>query len=121
MEEIKSKKNNISKKVPNKDALERMNYLYQIAYEALKVNNQPLARFYISTMVNIGKRLVIRLDPSIKRTICKHCHSLLVEGITMKTRISSRRETHVVKTCLYCGNIKRFLARDESLKKETKN
>ena len=70
MEEIKSKKNNISKKVPNKDALERMNYLYQIAYEALKVNNQPLARFYISTMVNIGKRLVIRLDPSIKRTIC---------------------------------------------------
>ena len=96
----------------SKDAIERINYLYQLAHEALKVKNEGLARFYIFTLKNIAKRLVIRLDPSIKRTICKHCNSLLISGITMRTRISSKRETHVINTCLYCGNIKRFLARD---------
>ena len=109
MEPRKSKKN----KIQNKDAIERMNYLYQIAHQALSVNNQPLARFYIYTLVNISKRLVIRLDPSIKRTICKHCYSLLIPGITMKVRISPNREPHVVNTCLYCGKVKRYLARSD--------
>ena len=97
----------------NKDALTRMNYLYQLAYEALKLNNQPLARFYIYTMKGISKRLVIKLDKSIKTTICKHCDLLLVPGITMKVRVSSKRETHIVETCLYCNNQKRYLARPE--------
>ena len=95
----------------NKDALTRINYLYQLAHEALKLNNQPLSRFYIYTMNGISKRLVIKIDKSIKRTICKHCNSLLIAGITMRVRISSKRETHIVETCLYCNNQKRYLAR----------
>ena len=110
-EKQKDKKNN-KKNIPKKDALDRMNFLYQLAHEALKINNQPLARFYIYTLRGISKRLVIKIDPTIKRTICKNCNSLLVPGITMKVRISPRRETHVNATCLYCGNIKRFLARE---------
>ena len=106
-----SKKKRDTKKIPNKEAIERMNYLYQLAHEALKVNNEGLARFYIYTMKGIAKRCVIRLDPSIKRTICKYCNSLLISGITMRTRISSNRETHVIQICLYCDNQKRFLAR----------
>ena len=101
-------------KVQNKDALERMNYLYQLAYKSLDLGNEALARFYIFTMTGIAKRLAIRLDPSIKRTICKYCNSLLVAGITMRVRISPKRETHVIQTCLYCGQQKRFLARDNS-------
>ena len=97
----------------NKDALKRMNYLYQLAYEALKLNNQPLSRFYIYTMRGISQRLVIKIDKSIKRTICKHCNSLLVPGITMTVRVSSKRETHIVETCLFCNNQKRYLARPE--------
>ena len=97
----------------NKDALTRMNYLYQLAYEALKLNNKPLARFYIYTMKGISKRLVIKIDKSIKRTICKYCNSLLIPGITMRVRVSSKRETHIVETCLYCNNQKRYLARPE--------
>ena len=107
----KKKDKKISNKIPHKDAIERMNYLYQIAHEALRLKNESLARFYMYTMMTISKRLVIRLDPSIKRTICKHCHSLLVPGITMRVRVSSNRETHIVQTCLYCKNQKRFLAR----------
>ena len=109
----KKKDKEISNKIPNKDAIERMNYLYQIAHEALRLKNESLARFYIYTMMGISKRLVIRLDPSIKRTICKHCHSLLIPGITMKVRISPNREPHVVNTCLYCGKVKRYLARSD--------
>ena len=101
----------LNKKIPHKDAMERINYLYQLAHEALRLNNESLARFYIYTMIGISKRLVIRMDHTIKRTICKHCNSLLVAGITMRKRISSRRETHIVETCLYCGRQKRFLAR----------
>ena len=26
-------------------------------------------------------------DPSIKRTVCKHCHALLIPGITARVRV----------------------------------
>ena len=111
-EEKECKKNKLKKKtIPKKEAMDRMNYLYQLAHQALKLEQEPLARFYIYTMKGISKRLVIKLDPSIKRTICKHCDSLLVAGITMRVRVSSRREPHIVETCLYCNNQKRYLAR----------
>ena len=110
--EKQCKKNKIkNKSTPKKEAMDRMNYLYQLAHQALKLEQEGLARFYIFTMKGISKRLVIKLDPSIKRTICKHCDSLLVAGITMRVRVSSRREPHIVETCLYCNNQKRYLAR----------
>ena len=101
----------LSKSKPHNDAMTRMNYLYQLAHLALQSKNESLARFYIYTMKGISKRLVIKIDHTIKRTICKYCNSLLVAGITMRVRVSSNRETHVVNTCLYCGKQKRFLAR----------
>lgn len=50
-------------------------------------------------------------DPSIKRTICKHCHTLLIPGITARVRVRRRRERHIVVTCLECQTIKRYLCR----------
>ena len=41
----------LNKKIPHKDAMERMNYLYQLAHEAVRLNNESLARFYIYTII----------------------------------------------------------------------
>ncbi|XP_077980609.1 ribonuclease P protein subunit p21-like [Glandiceps talaboti] len=100
--------------VPNREAFQRMNFLYQAAHSTLVQNpdNVELARFYIATMRTIAKRLVLRIDPSIKRTICKKCNLLLIPGITATVRMRAKREQHVVVTCLFCKMVKRFLARE---------
>lgn len=90
-----------------------MNFLYQAAHSVLSSNpSQPqLARFYIHTLKTISKRLVLKIDPTIKRTICKSCDTLLVPGVTCTHRIRAAREKHLVVKCLTCGTLKRFLAR----------
>ncbi|XP_054753744.1 ribonuclease P protein subunit p21-like [Lytechinus pictus] len=89
---------------------QRMNYLYQAAHCTLAQNpgNTQLARFYIETMKNVAAKLVLRLDPHIKRTICKKCSSLLIPGVTATVRVKGRRQKHVVVTCLDCKQVKRF-------------
>uniref|UniRef100_S4RCD8 Ribonuclease P 21 subunit n=1 Tax=Petromyzon marinus TaxID=7757 RepID=S4RCD8_PETMA len=82
----------MSKKQPqtrDKESFQRMNYLYQAAHCVLAQNpeNQELVRFYTHTMRTIGRRLVIKSDPSIKRNVCKRCSSLLVPGITATVRL----------------------------------
>lgn len=64
-------------------------------------------------MKSIARKLVIRLDPSIKRVICKSCDSLLIPGVSCTHRLRGRREKHVTVTCLSCGMTKRFLARKQ--------
>lgn len=70
-----------------------------------------LSRFYVHTMRSVSKRLVLRMDPSVKRMVCKSCDSLLVSGVTATHRIRARRERHLVVKCQTCGRLKRFLAR----------
>jgi len=93
------------------DVLQRINYLYQAAHLALKQGpgGVTLARFYVQTLVSIAQKNVIRLDPSIKRTLCKRCHSLLLPGVTSTVRIQQkRRRSQRIVTCLQCRSIKRF-------------
>uniref|UniRef100_UPI00358F21D7 ribonuclease P protein subunit p21 n=1 Tax=Myxine glutinosa TaxID=7769 RepID=UPI00358F21D7 len=98
----------------DKDAFKRMNFLYQASHCLLAQDpeNQELVRFYMHTMKTIGQRLVLKLAPSIKRNICKTCSSLLVPGVTSTVRHRQRRR-HMVVTCLFCRNQKRFLSNDD--------
>ncbi|GAB1600803.1 ribonuclease P protein subunit p21-like [Argonauta hians] len=100
---------------PFKESFQRINFLYQAAYLTLTVNpqNTGLVRFYINTLKTIAQRQVLRLDPHLKRTICKKCFSLLVPGLTAKIRSRGSREKHSVVTCLECGMVKRFLWRPD--------
>ncbi|XP_055020785.1 ribonuclease P protein subunit p21 [Boleophthalmus pectinirostris] len=47
-------------------------------------------------------------DPSVKRTLCKTCFSLLIPGITATTRQKKRKckARFTVTTCLSCGEKK---------------
>ncbi|XP_060082364.1 ribonuclease P protein subunit p21-like [Ylistrum balloti] len=97
--------------VVNKDAYQRINFLYQAAYQSL--NRSPadlnLCKFYVNIMKTITKRLVLRLHPDMKRNFCRKCCVLLVPGLSATVRTKGKREKHTVVTCLECKTIKRYL------------
>ncbi|KAF6365225.1 hypothetical protein mRhiFer1_014621 [Rhinolophus ferrumequinum] len=78
--------------VKDREAFQRLSFLYQAAHCVLAQDpeNQALARFYCHTERTIAKRLVLRRDPSVKRTLCRGCSSLLIPGLTCTQR--QRRE-----------------------------
>ncbi|XP_072350382.1 ribonuclease P protein subunit p21-like, partial [Scyliorhinus torazame] len=47
-------------------------------------------------------------DPSVKRTICKCCSSLLLPGLTATVRHRKRGQRVTIVRCLTCGLTKRF-------------
>ncbi|CAH3173930.1 unnamed protein product [Porites evermanni] len=102
-------------KVPTEkqEASHKLNFLHQASHAVLTINpaNVEMSRFYTSTMKEIARKLVYKLDPSIKRTTCKHCNALLVPGVTAKVRVRSKRERHVVITCVACRTVRRYLCR----------
>ncbi|XP_051549070.1 ribonuclease P protein subunit p21-like [Myxocyprinus asiaticus] len=98
--------------VKDKEAFQRLNFLYQAAHCVLAQNpeNIELARFYCFTQKTISKRLVLRQDHSVKRTICKKCCTLLVPGVTSSVRQKRgpRPQRRTIVRCLSCGLTKRF-------------
>jgi len=94
-----------------KDLYERINYLYQAARTMLEHNTkQPqVSCFYGHVLSNVAARGVLKLDPSIKRTICKACNAVLIPGLTSSVRIRGKRQKHLVITCIQCKTLKRFV------------
>ncbi|XP_056271579.1 ribonuclease P protein subunit p21 [Pseudoliparis swirei] len=103
----------MSFQMKDKEAYQRLNYLYQAAHCVLSQNpeNVELARFYCFTQKTIARRLVLRQDPSVKRTLCKKCCSLLVPGVTASTRQrrKKRKARFTVVRCLSCKQSKTLL------------
>ena len=72
-------------------------------------------RYLISNLRHVAQKSQIRLCPSLKRSLCKRCDSLLIPGITStvglenKSRNGSKpwANVHVVD-CQVCGAQKRF-------------
>jgi len=103
------KKGDVARQIPP-----RLNYLYQAAHCVLAQDpeNTQLARFYLDLMKSVSAKVVMRLQPDIKRTICKKCSALLVPGVTATVRMKGRRQKHMVVTCIDCGRVKRFNAEE---------
>uniref|UniRef100_A0A3B4WZU4 Ribonuclease P protein subunit p21-like n=1 Tax=Seriola lalandi dorsalis TaxID=1841481 RepID=A0A3B4WZU4_SERLL len=103
----------MAQNLKDKEAYQRLNYLYQAAHCVLSENpeNVELARFYCFTQKTIARRLVLRQDPSVKRTLCKKCCSLLIPGVTATTRQrrKKRKTRFTVVRCLSCGQSKALL------------
>jgi len=59
-----------------------------------------LSRQHTRTMKAIGNKAVLRMDPSLKRAICKGCQTVLIPGVTAKVR------TKVIKGS---GRITRYI------------
>ncbi|XP_062952451.1 ribonuclease P protein subunit p21 isoform X2 [Cynocephalus volans] len=117
--------------VKDREAFQRLSFLYQAAHCVLAQapENQALARFYCHTERTIAKRLVLRhaaapdhlpppppRDPSMKRTLCRGCSSLLIPGLTCTQRQRRHRgQCWTVQTCLTCQRSQRFLNDPEHL------
>lgn len=76
---------------------------------------QNTSRQMISDMRAVTLKLLIRQSPDLKRTICKFCDSLLVEGKTCHSTIENPSKGGkkpwadlLVIQCLTCHNAKRF-------------
>jgi ribonuclease P protein subunit RPR2 len=122
----KQSKSPTSKRPPNMHLFARLSHLYQ-ASTALSIKtttDEPanyqscfsnLSRFYISHLRSIAKKSVLRLDPSVKRTICKKCDSLLIPGVSCLHRIENTSKGGkkkwadvLVVECTACKTVKRF-------------
>lgn len=74
-----------------------------------------LSRFYLSHLRSIAMKSVIRLDPSIKRKICKRCDAFLVPGVSCTECIENKSKDGkkpwadvLIVECGACGAVKRF-------------
>ncbi|EJU04420.1 Rpr2-domain-containing protein [Dacryopinax primogenitus] len=105
--------------IQNREALQRMNFLYQAsAYLAnaasLTGGSNPegakaldeLSRQYTKDMSEIALKTVTKLDPTIKRTICSRCGSVLLPGRTSRSTIKfSGPHGHRIRSlCVQCGD-----------------
>ena len=90
-------------------AEERVGILLRLARDTAR-SDPILSRRYVALAQRIAMRSGVRLGPERKQFICKNCNSLLVPGINCRVRVRAERGTHVVVTCLECGQVKRYPA-----------
>lgn len=73
----------------SEDVYARLTFLYQ-AVEQLAVtdirNNATLIHSYCRVFAQILQKKVLRLDPVMRRRVCRHCQMLLVAGVTATVR-----------------------------------
>lgn len=120
MDNQKSRNNATTKNIINVDAFKRLNFLYQAAHLILPL--QPnLARYYLYSMKNISKRLVLRLDPQVKNCVCRYCYLLLIPGETETIRINECRESHLTFTCNDCKRRRRLRIKSKKRKEMTQD
>ncbi|EJD52829.1 Rpr2-domain-containing protein [Auricularia subglabra TFB-10046 SS5] len=69
------------------------------------LNLHDLSRAYAQDIRAVGSRTVTRIDPAVKRAICKGCGTVLIPGSTSQVRIlPSSTHRHVTRTkCTACG------------------
>ncbi|KAK0438336.1 RNAse P Rpr2/Rpp21/SNM1 subunit domain-containing protein [Desarmillaria tabescens] len=109
--------------VPNRDIIQRLNFLYQASVylngvsppqkrKQKRVTTSDLSRSYVSSMKIVGQKTTVKMDPSIKRTICKGCDTVLVPGSTVSIRVKkSPSHGHLmVYTCTRCKTSRRIPA-----------
>ncbi|KAM0789230.1 hypothetical protein ACM66B_000073 [Microbotryomycetes sp. NB124-2] len=82
----------------------------------------PSAQFLLSqslvkTMKDVGKKATLRMDPNVKRTMCKSCDALLIPGVTASVRNKRNGPHRHVMTlrCTACCSARRIPAPPESL------
>jgi ribonuclease P protein subunit RPR2 len=103
MKRRRRKNNRFLKKI----AHERIEYLLTLA-KAISCTDINLAQRYVQLALRIGMRHKIRIPRSHRWQICKHCHSLLIPGVTCHARLRNKREPHIVITCHKCKRHSRY-------------
>lgn len=124
--------------VQNKNIYTRASYLYQAAsYLATQSQGSPeaaekpsssnsrseeerkaaqnISRQLLSDMRAVSLKVLIRQSPELKRTVCRYCDTLLVEGESCLSAVENASRGGrkpwadvLVVRCLSCGNVRRY-------------
>jgi ribonuclease P protein subunit RPR2 len=90
--------NSDSKKV----ALERIEILFRLARET--IHEKPdLAQRYVELARKISMKTRLHLPPEYHIQICRHCKMFILPGVNAQVRVQTRRNPHIVISCLHCG------------------
>ncbi|KAF8606363.1 Rpr2-domain-containing protein [Ceratobasidium sp. AG-I] len=106
--------------IPNRDLMQRMSFLYQAsvhlqsasshtpANSSAKSELQRLSRKHVKTMKGIASGAVVKIDPTVKRVLCKGCNTVLVPGSTSSVRVkpSAPHGKIISYTCLSCRAVR---------------
>lgn len=117
-----------SKIAPQQELYSRISFLYQAAniYTSHSIFNQnifvnediqsklALSRFYINTARKIAQKAVLKINSSIKRTLCRRCDTVLLPAITSSIKVENlskknkKKADIMVITCNFCNTQKRY-------------
>ncbi|KAJ1304299.1 hypothetical protein OPQ81_005459 [Rhizoctonia solani] len=92
--------------------MQRMNFLYQtsvhLSRSGTHVETSRLARKHVKTIKGIASGAVVKIDPSVKRMLCKGCNAVLVPGSSASVRVkTSRPHGKVISyTCFSCRTVR---------------
>jgi ribonuclease P protein subunit RPR2 len=78
------------KSFQGRDTFYQMNFLYQactLLQAAPNASNLYISAHYGSIMTSVVKKSVLRMDTTIKKTLCKGYNILMVPGATARVRI----------------------------------
>ncbi|CAG9805581.1 unnamed protein product [Chironomus riparius] len=96
------------KNLHNKEVFQRINYLHQ-ASKIIASKNKTLSCYYGSLLKDLRNKAVIKIDPSIKRDLCKRC-SISFNQETCK--LVSYSDSLVEIECGNCGYRKKYPVND---------
>jgi len=117
---------------PNRDIIQRLNFLYQASVYLQSISPSSsgskakhtqdlkkhisrrkrttgdLARSYAQCMRVVGQKTTVKIDPSLKRSLCSSCNTTLIPGsfASVRVRKSSSHGHLVIYTCLHCKTSK---------------
>jgi ribonuclease P protein subunit RPR2 len=82
---------------------------------ALHVSLQNMSRRLATDMRSVSLKTRIRMSPAVKRTICKFCDSVLLDGESCTTTVENNSNGSrkpwadiLVRKCQKCGKEKRY-------------
>ncbi|THH12471.1 hypothetical protein EW146_g7668 [Bondarzewia mesenterica] len=77
-----------------------------------KLGVEEIARGYVRQMKQIGQKTTVKMDPTVKRTLCKACDTVLVPGVSSNVRVTPSvvHGNAIVTTCLRCKTKRRIPA-----------
>lgn len=85
----------------------RINFLYQLSTTVAE-ECPGLSSRYNTILKGLSQKCLTKLDPEIKRNICKRCNTMLIPGKTVTCRTIKKSKGTIKWTCTFCGKSKTF-------------
>lgn len=86
--------------------------------------SQPASRRLVSDLRAVSHKVLMRISPAMKHSLCKNCDTMMIDGSTCSSEIENRSKGGkkpwadiLVRRCNTCGLAKRFLMAAERQKR----